>query len=97
MTAEQYQRFLGDLMWTRADTLVWLDLPRPAVMQRVIGRSLARVLDRRELWNGNREDLRAWLDPGHPVRWAWSRYDERRAEYSARMADPDGRISRWYT
>lgn len=97
VTAEQYQRFLGDLLWTRADSLVWPDLPRPVVMQRVIGRSLARVLDRRELWNGNREDLRAWLDPGHPIRWVWSRYDERRAEYAARLADFDGRISRWYT
>jgi hypothetical protein len=25
---------------------------------------------RRELWNGNRETFRDWLDPDHPIRWA---------------------------
>ena len=39
-----------DIVWRRADTVVWLDLPRVLVMRRVVGRTLARILLRRELW-----------------------------------------------
>lgn len=42
-------------VWERADTVVWLDLPRRTVMRQVIARTLYRVLRRQELWNGNRE------------------------------------------
>jgi adenylate kinase family enzyme len=77
-----------DLFWERADTLVWLDLPRAVVMVRVIRRSAARAVLRRELWNGNRERLRDWLDPQHPIRWAWSQHGRRRRELEARVADP---------
>jgi hypothetical protein len=42
-------------VWRRADTVVWLDLPRPTVMRQVVLRTLRRVLTRQTLWNGNRE------------------------------------------
>lgn len=77
-----------DTMWARADTLVWLDLPRWQVMLRVVRRSLWRGLRRVELWNGNREGLGAWKDSGHPVRWAWSQHADRRAAIGGRVADP---------
>lgn len=80
VTEDQYHSVLGDLLWGRADTVVWLDLPRRTVMQRVVRRSVAYALLRTELWNGNRESVRDWLDPGHPIRWAWSQYERRRAE-----------------
>ena len=44
-----------DLVWRRADTVVWLDPPRSQVMRRIIRRTLRRVISRAELWNGNRE------------------------------------------
>jgi adenylate kinase family enzyme len=47
-----------DIVWARADTVVWLDLPRRTVMRRVIWRTLRRVGGRVELWNGNRERWR---------------------------------------
>ena len=47
-----------DLVWAAADTVVWLDLPRSLVMRRVLGRTVARAVTRRELWNGNRETWR---------------------------------------
>ena len=76
-----------DLLWSRADTLVWLDLPRPQVMQRVLRRSLYRGLLHAELWNGNRETLGAWRDPEHPVQWAWTQHAPRRELLSSRVAD----------
>lgn len=88
VTDGQYQRFLGDLLWRRADTFLWLDFRRAVVMKRVISRSAARAIDRRELWNGNTESIRDWLDPEHPIRWAWSQHARRRSEYAERLADP---------
>jgi adenylate kinase family enzyme len=80
ITEDQYHRFLGSLLWQRADTVIWLDLPRRVVMSRVIRRSVSRTLTRRELWNGNREHWRAWLAPDHPIWWAWSRFERKRAQ-----------------
>src|SRR3546814_8302663 len=39
-----------DLVWAAADTIVWLDLPRPLIMRRVAGRTLRRAITREELW-----------------------------------------------
>ncbi|MBE3014665.1 adenylate kinase [Microbispora sp. NEAU-D428] len=78
VTEDQYHGFLHDLLWERADTVIWLDLPRRTVMHRVVRRSLARAVSRTELWNGNRESVRNWIDPGHPIRWAWSQHERKR-------------------
>ncbi|MEU7852822.1 hypothetical protein [Nonomuraea sp. NPDC049141] len=85
VTEDQYHRFLGDLLWERADTAVWLDLPRRTVMWRVVRRSLGRAITRRELWNGNREDWSAWLEPDHPIRWAWTHHQRRRTQTADRI------------
>lgn len=84
---DQYHHLLGDLLWERADTVVWLDLPRRTVMWRVIRRSMARVMTRRRLWNDNRETWRNLLcSPTHPVRWAWTQHGVRRRDTAARIA-----------
>jgi adenylate kinase family enzyme len=86
-----------DLVLDRADTVVWLRLPRRVVMRQVLRRTSARVLFRRELWNGNRERPRSVLsrDPARSiVTWAWTMYDKYDEEYEAlRLAAPAGQ--RW--
>jgi adenylate kinase family enzyme len=72
----------------RATTVVWLDYSRPRVMQQVIRRSVRRGATRQELWNGNREDPRDWLDAEHPIRWAWTHHARKRVEYEARYREP---------
>jgi adenylate kinase family enzyme len=48
-----------DLTWRAADTLVWLDLPFPLVMWRLVRRTLRRIATRENLWGtGNRETVR---------------------------------------
>ncbi len=47
-----------DLVWPRADTLVWLDIPLRVTLGRMLIRTIRRVGKRQELWNGNRETLR---------------------------------------
>jgi len=80
-----------DIVWARADTVVWLDLPKRTVMRRVIWRTLRRVAGRAELWNGNRERWRNFftLDVQESViAWAWQTHGSRRERYAAALADP---------
>jgi len=78
------------ILVARATDMVVLDYARSVVMRRVIQRSFIRALLRKELWpgTGNREDFRKWLDPEHPIRWAWSTHARRRENYRAMLDDP---------
>ena len=50
-----YDSKLGDLVVDEADVIVWLDLPLSVKWTRVWRRSMHRVRNEVELWNGNRE------------------------------------------
>ncbi|MFJ3225058.1 adenylate kinase [Streptomyces sp. NPDC086783] len=76
-----------DLLWERADTVLWLDYGRGVVMPRVLRRSLRRTLTRERLFGGNRETLADWFRADHPAWWAWSRHRARRAEIGRRAED----------
>lgn len=76
------------IVLARATHVAWLDYSRPRVMQQVIRRSVSRAITRRELWNGNQENAREWLNPEHPIRWAWSTHARKRVEYEARFREP---------
>ncbi|MCW2921716.1 MAG: adenylate kinase [Thermoleophilia bacterium] len=86
ITEDQYQSFIGDLLWQRADTLLWLDLPRRVVMWRVVTRTFVRMVLRTPLYNGNRERVRNLLSSGHPIRWAWTHHADRRARTQEQVA-----------
>jgi adenylate kinase family enzyme len=80
-----------DLVWQRADTVAWLDLPRHLVMRRLLWRTARRVMTRQELWNGNREHWRAFfsLDPEQSILvWAWTTHARNQARYLAASQDP---------
>jgi adenylate kinase family enzyme len=80
-----------DLVWQRADTVVWLDLPRSVVMRRVALRTLRRAITREQLWNGNREPLSNLyrFDPEQNIiADVWMRYSEGVRRYRAAMRDP---------
>jgi adenylate kinase family enzyme len=79
-------------VWDRADTVVWIDLPRRTVMRQLAARTLSRVITRRELWNGNREPFsNLWsLDPERSVlAWSWTRHRAYRERYMAEIASPE--------
>jgi len=77
------------LVWPRMDTFVWLDYSRLVCEWRVIRRSVPRAVLRRELWNGNRENVgKLLLDPDHPVRWSWRYHAHKRESFEERTAAP---------
>ncbi len=87
-----------DLIWPRADTVVWLDLPRLTVLRSLVARTLRRLLTREELWNGNRE---RWtnlcsLDPEESViAWSMTHFERYRQEYAALMEGPEWPHLHW--
>ncbi|WP_141363272.1 adenylate kinase [Streptomyces sp. 6-11-2] len=77
-----------DLLWDRADTVIWLDYPKRVIMPRVLRRSFRRTVTREVLFGGNRETWRDWLSREHPAWWAWSQHGPRRREIERRVRDP---------
>ena len=82
-----YSKVTRDIVWSRATRIVWVNPPRWRVMVQVVWRSVLRAVDRKPLWNGNRESIRFWIQPDHPMRWAWSTYHRRQREYAALTDD----------
>lgn len=48
-----------DIVWSRADTVVWLDIPFALRFARMLRRTIGRSLKREVLWGMQRETLRA--------------------------------------
>lgn len=89
-----YESRLGAVL-ANADTYVWLDYPRRVVIWRLVRRTLVRVILRRELWNGNREEWRGLFsrDPRENILlWAWTTHATKRRRYEAASNAPSGAI-----
>ena len=76
-----------DLVWGRAEAVVWLDLPLRTILWRYLRRTARRLARRQELWGGNRERLGTHLFSRDSLLW-WilTTYRRRRAEYPALLA-----------
>lgn len=79
----------------RSDMVIWLDLPKAVVMRQVIWRTLRRLINNEELWNGNRE---RWgnlfkLTPEKSILvWSWQRHAVYRQRYGDEMREtPESR------
>ena len=79
---------LGGVMWRRADTMVWLDLPFPQIAFRAAWRTIKQSLARKELWSGNRDHLSHLWRRGFIMRWVLRSHSENRARYLKAMNDP---------
>ncbi len=78
---------------SRCDTIVWLDLPRRVVAWTGLRRSLSRIVTRERLWNGNVETWRMLLSREFSVAWAWRSHARLQRDYAALFSagDPAGR------
>ena len=47
-----------DIIWKRADTIIWLDLPMYLILFRLLHRTIRRIVTKEELWNGNQERIK---------------------------------------
>lgn len=76
------------LMLSRCDTLVWLDLPRLEVWSQMLRRTLWRVISREPLWHGNVETWRMMFSRDSIILWSIQTLSRRRRAYTALFADP---------
>jgi adenylate kinase family enzyme len=78
-----------DLVWGRADTLVWLDYSFAVIMSQLLSRTARRIVDGRELWNGNRETLRNAVSSDSILIWALKTYRKNRRSYADPFQRPE--------
>ncbi len=80
----------GELILQRADTLVWLDLPRYEVFGQVLKRTIRRAWTKEPMWHNNREGWRlSFFSRGSILLWSMQTYGKRRKQYAALFADVD--------
>jgi adenylate kinase family enzyme len=84
-------RKVRSIVWGRAETLIWLDFPLLLTLWRLLKRTLGRFVFRKELWNGNRENLVEHLT------WNWDKnlflfairaHKQQRTDYLESFKDP---------
>jgi adenylate kinase family enzyme len=88
VTAGNYSK-VRDIIWARADTLVWLDYPLGVSLVRLFRRTVGRIVTREELWAGNRESWRGQFASRDSLfLYALRTHRRRREEFVAALATP---------
>jgi len=71
-----------DIIWPRANLLIWLNLPFVRVFWQAMSRTLKRVITKEELFSGNRETFKlAFFDRDSILWWVIRTHHRRRDEY----------------
>jgi len=79
-----------DIVWSRADTVIWVDPPRHRVMRQLVPRTLRRMATGTELWNGNRERWRYLFTREESILlYAWTNHRRTRAKFESAQANPE--------
>ncbi len=74
----------------RADTIVWLDLPRWQVFTQVLGRTIRRAWTQEPMWHNNRENWRrSFFSRESILLWSMQTFAKRRMQYDALFTDPN--------
>lgn len=83
-------RKVRDLIWDKADTLIWLNYSFTVVFVRALRRTFSRVFMRKEIFSGNRESLFKTLFSSDSILW-WviKTHKKRKLEYSQLASNQD--------
>ena len=78
-----------DLIWPRAETLIWLKYSLPVILWRLTRRTFRRLWTQEELWNGNREEWRIQFSRDSLFLWVFTSYRRRRRTYEIVLKKPE--------
>ncbi len=81
---------MGGIQLHLAEKIIWLDLPRRAVMRQLVPRTLFRVLTRKKLWGGNREpfsNLYSFDPEKNVILWSWKHFPSKKQQYQGCLAN----------
>ena len=91
VVAGNYSR-VRNLIWSRAELIIWLDYPFPVVFWRLLTRTIRRGWTQEELWNGNREKfwwhLKLWSQDSL-FHWLFKTYWRRKREIPQLLSLPE--------
>lgn len=77
-----------EVVWGRADTLLWLDYPLVLILWRLTRRSWARIRTQKVMWNGNRETWGHLLGRNGVFAWTLKAHSRHHLEYPALLELP---------
>lgn len=81
-----------DIVWSRAEAVIWLDYPFPIVFSRLWKRTWRRWWYQEELWNGNRESIwthfKLWSEESL-FHWVFKTYWRRKREIPMLLSLPE--------
>lgn len=82
-----------DLIWSNADTLIWLDYRLPIIMWRLLRRTIQRIVTQEDLWGtGNRETWRTqFFSRDSLFLWVLQSRPRHRREYPLLFQQPEYR------
>ncbi|MBU6475663.1 MAG: AAA family ATPase [Alphaproteobacteria bacterium] len=87
--AGNYMSRAQDIVWPRADALVWLDVPFWPNFWRLLRRTLARARTGENICNGNRETFaKSFFSRGSILWWFLKTWAKNRKRYAAVFAAP---------
>jgi adenylate kinase family enzyme len=75
-----------DVVWIRAQVLIWVDYPLRTVLWRLLKRTAQRLATREVFSNGNRESFWRLLGPNSIVLWAIRSHGPRRDRFEQLLA-----------
>ena len=84
-----YSRWL-DIPLARVQLIVALDYPRLVSLQRLVRRTVARSVDKRQICNGNTESLRLAFSKDSIVRWHFTSFRHKRRRIRGWIDDAGG-------
>ena len=79
-----------EIIWKKADTLIWLDLPFSTTLKQLFQRTLNRSLDKEKLWGTqNTENFRmSFASRDSIILWMLKTYRRNKRHYSHWVANP---------
>ncbi|AUS99496.1 adenylate kinase [Nostoc sp. CENA543] len=78
-----------DIIWSQADTILFLDYSFWLVMGRLLRRTLRRSWLQEELWNGNREDFKlSFFSQDSIILWMLRTHHQNRKKYPLLFQQP---------
>jgi adenylate kinase family enzyme len=89
-----YSKSARDLVWERADTIVWLDFSFTMTLGRILRRTIYRLVTGEKCCNGNRERLGLALSRDSIILWTLQSYKRHRMEYPLLLAAQEQRGAR---
>lgn len=81
-------RAVRDIIWQKAEAIIWLDYSFPRNFWQLFSRSICRLVTRKELWAGNRESWALFFSRKSILAWFFQTYWKRKREYPALLAQP---------